>query len=98
MADVTISWSDTATKTSSLLYYIIPRFCTWYFSEFAGMVEELWQHALSFLDKYGVGVGEHWDELYEFADKTGILERHKQLLARPGHTSEVSNDSPLHNM
>ena len=37
-----------------------------------------------FLDKYGNKVGNHMDELYEFADKTGILERHKQLLARPG--------------
>ncbi len=29
------------------------------------------------------------DELYEFADKTGILERHKQLLAKPFHDSQV---------
>ena len=55
----------------------------------------MWQHALRFLDKYGVEVGEHWDELYEFADKTGILERHKQLLTRPGHSSEVSYSSYL---
>ncbi len=31
------------------------------------------------------------DELYEFADKTGILERHKQLLAKPYHDSQVRN-------
>ena len=55
----------------------------------------MWQHALRFLDKYGVEVGEHWDELYEFADKTGILERHKQLLTRPGHSSEVRYSSYL---
>ena len=30
------------------------------------------------------------DELYEFADKTGILERHKQLLAKPYHDSQVA--------
>ena len=57
----------------------------------------MWQHALRFLDKYGVEVGEHWDELYEFADKTGILERHKQLLTRPGHSSEVRYSSYLDN-
>ena len=55
------------------------------------MTEELWQHALAFLDRHGSKAGEHMDELYEFADKTGILERHKQLLARPGHSNEVSS-------
>ena len=55
------------------------------------MTEELWQHALGFLDRYGSEkVGDHREELYDFADKTGILERHKQLLARPGHSNEVS--------
>ena len=54
------------------------------------MTEELWQHALSFLDRYGSeGVGEHREELYDFADQTGILERHRQLLERPGHSDEA---------
>ena len=54
------------------------------------MTEELWQHALSFLDRYGSeGVGEHREELYDFADQTGILERHRQLLERPGHRDEA---------
>ena len=47
------------------------------------MTEALWQHVLGFLDRYGSeGVGEHREELYHFADQTGILERHRQLLAR----------------
>ena len=55
------------------------------------MTEELWQHALQFLDRHGSqGVGDHWDQLYDFADKTGILERHRQLLARPGHNNQVT--------
>ena len=58
-------------------------------SEFSAMTEELWQHALAFLDRHGPRAGEHRAELYEFADKTGILERHKQLLARPGHETQV---------
>ena len=60
------------------------------------MTEDLWQHVLSFLDKYGAKVGDHWEELYEFADKTGILERHKQLLEKPGHSNEVSNIHKLY--
>ena len=53
------------------------------------MTEALWRHALGFLDRHGARAGQHWEELYEFSDKTGILERHKQLLARPGHSAEV---------
>ena len=34
-------------------------------------------------DKYDI------DELYEFADHTGILERHRQLLAKPFHENQV---------
>ena len=57
------------------------------------MTEELWQHALGFLDRYGSQkVGEHREELYDFADKTGILERHRQLLARPGHDDKVKGE------
>lgn len=58
-------------------------------SEFGAMTEALWRHALGFLDRHGARAGQHWEELYEFSDKTGILERHKQLLARPGHSAEV---------
>ena len=46
------------------------------------MADELWQHALQFLD---CDSSRPVEELYQFADKTGILERHKQLLALPGH-------------
>ena len=54
------------------------------------MTEALWQHVLGFLDRHGSeGVGEHREELYQFADQTGILERHRQLLARPGHGNEA---------
>ena len=74
------------------------------------MTEELWQHALRFLDRWGEGVGEHREELYDFADQTGILERHRQLLDRPGHSDEadmkimyyelikmlISHDTPPH--
>ena len=54
------------------------------------MTEDLWQHALQFLDKYRLD-GQHYpvEELYQFADKTGILERHRQLLAKPFHDNEV---------
>ena len=41
------------------------------------------------ITRHGARAGEHLPELYEFADKTGILERHKQLLARPGHETQV---------
>ena len=34
-------------------------------------------------DKYDI------EELYEFADHTGILERHRQLLAKPFHENQV---------
>ena len=30
------------------------------------------------------------EELYQFADQTGILERHKQLLAQPFHEDQVT--------
>ena len=59
------------------------------------MTEALWRHALGFLDRHGARAGQHWEELYEFSDKTGILERHKQLLARPGHSAEVT-PAPAH--
>ena len=37
-------------------------------------------------DKYDI------DELYEFADHTGILERHRQLLAKPFHENQVRSN------
>jgi len=48
------------------------------------MVEELWYHALLFLDKYRTGP-ESCDikELYQFSDRTGILTTHQQCLAQP---------------
>ena len=32
------------------------------------------------------------EELYQFADQTGILERHKQLLAQPFHEDQVTSE------
>merc|ERR1712226_1403757 len=55
-----------------------------------GPVEDLWYHALKFLDKYRTDVGSYdISELYEFADKTGILERHRQMLSQPFQESQV---------
>eukprot|EP00092_Neocalanus_flemingeri_P005759 GFUD01006200.1.p1 GENE.GFUD01006200.1~~GFUD01006200.1.p1 ORF type:complete len:709 (+),score=240.81 GFUD01006200.1:35-2161(+) len=43
------------------------------------MAEELWHHALQFLDKYRTDIGNYdISHLYQFEDKTGILERHKE--------------------
>ena len=56
------------------------------------MTADLWHHALQFLDKYRADGGASAypiEELYQFADQTGILERHKQLLAKPFHDHEV---------
>jgi len=54
------------------------------------MVEELWYHALLFLDKYRTGP-ESCDikELYQFSDRTGILTTHQQCLAQPYEDSQV---------
>eukprot|EP00092_Neocalanus_flemingeri_P014465 GFUD01015609.1.p1 GENE.GFUD01015609.1~~GFUD01015609.1.p1 ORF type:complete len:1372 (-),score=525.76 GFUD01015609.1:84-4199(-) len=54
------------------------------------MTEDLWHHALQFLDKYRADALNYpIEELYQFADQTGILERHRQLLAKPFHENEV---------
>ena len=54
------------------------------------MTSLLWDHALQFLDKYRADARSYpIEELYQFADQTGILERHKQLLAKPFHNKEV---------
>merc|ERR1712058_42871 len=54
------------------------------------MTEDLWYHALKFLDRYRTDVRSYdISELYEFADETGILERHKQMLAGPFQDSQV---------
>lgn len=54
------------------------------------MVEELWYHALLFLDKYRTSP-ESCDikELYQFSDRTGILTTHQQCLAQPYVDSQV---------
>jgi len=55
------------------------------------MVEELWSHALMFLDLYRTGGSScHIGQLYQFADQTGILETHKQCLAQPFQDDEVN--------
>merc|ERR1712168_719958 len=54
------------------------------------MTEDLWYHALKFLDKYRTDIQSHdVSDLYEFADSTGILERHKQLLSQPFKEGQV---------
>merc|ERR1712112_63507 len=54
------------------------------------MTEELWYHALKFLDKYRTDVRTYdISELYEFADRTGILERHKHMLNQPFQENQV---------
>ena len=47
------------------------------------MVMMLMMCTRSNADKYDI------EELYEFADHTGILERHRQLLAKPFHENQV---------
>jgi len=55
------------------------------------MVEELWYHALMFLDMYRTGDHScHIDDLYQFTDKTGILDGHKQSLAQPYDDNQVN--------
>lgn len=54
------------------------------------MTEPLWQHALQFLEKHLEDAQSYPPEhIYMFADNTGILERHRQLLAKPLHNNEV---------
>jgi hypothetical protein len=54
------------------------------------MTEELWYHALKFLDRYRTDVATHdVADLYSFHDNTGILERHKQLLSEPFREGQV---------
>merc|ERR1711936_1001956 len=55
------------------------------------MVEQLWYHALKFLDLYRTGDHNcHIDDLYQFVDETGILEIHKQCLAQTYEESQVN--------
>jgi len=54
------------------------------------MTEDLWYHALKFLDRYRTDIQTYdVSDLYEFADSTGILERHKQLLSEPFKEGQV---------
>merc|ERR1711892_971308 len=54
------------------------------------MTDDLWHHALQWLDKYRTDVHNYdIDELYQFADKTGVLDRHRQLLSQPFHENQV---------
>jgi len=54
------------------------------------MTEDLWYHSLKFLDKYRTDVGNYdIEELYQFTDKTGILDRHRQLLIKPFKEHQV---------
>jgi len=54
------------------------------------MTEDLWYHSLKFLDKYRTDVRNYdIEELYQFTDKTGILERHKHMLIKPFKEHQV---------
>merc|ERR1711892_199269 len=57
---------------------------------FPTMAEDLWRHALQFLDKYRTDAQNHdISELYQFADQTGVLDRHRQLLSQPFNENRV---------
>ncbi len=48
------------------------------------MFEDIWHHALHFLDNYKYDVHNYGpSELYKFADDTGILARHKNRMEKP---------------
>lgn len=55
------------------------------------MTEELWYHALLFLDRHRTKKKASNDigELYQFVDPTGILEKHKQMLFQPFTENKV---------
>lgn len=56
------------------------------------MADQLWHHALKFLDKYRLSGEEtpcHIMDLYKFPDNTGILDLHKRMLAQPFMDHEV---------
>lgn len=56
------------------------------------MVEILWDHALKFLENYSEGQNS-LDELYDFEDETGLLDRHKQLFREePSEESCLSRE------
>lgn len=60
-----------------------------------GMTEDLWYHALLFLDRYRTKPKKsnnnknEIEDLYEFVDPTGILEKHKQILFQPYTENKV---------
>merc|ERR1711892_1425568 len=57
---------------------------------FPTMTEDLWCHALKFLDKFRTDEQSHdISELYQFADQTGVLDRHRQLLSQPFNENRV---------
>merc|ERR1712123_192595 len=57
---------------------------------FSTMAEDLWRHALQFLDKFRTDEQSHdISELYQFADQTGVLDRHRQLLSQPFNENRV---------
>merc|ERR1711892_1647662 len=59
-------------------------------AELGSMVEELWYHALVFLDKYRLGHDScNIQDLYKFVDETGILSTHQECLAQPYEDSQV---------
>merc|ERR1712142_250009 len=55
------------------------------------MTEELWNHALLFLDRHRAEEDNRHEitDLYQFQDPTGILEKHKQLLFQPFNENKV---------
>jgi len=55
------------------------------------MTEELWNHALLFLDRHRSKQNTNNEivDLYQFADPTGILEKHKEMLFQPFTENKV---------
>jgi len=57
--------------------------------EYAKMFEDIWFHALQFLENYKYDVHNYGpDELYKFADDTGILARHRSVSYRSSPSPE----------
>jgi len=54
------------------------------------MTDELWNHALQFLDRYRTeSPNNRIEDLYQFVDPTGILEQHQKMLSQPFSENQV---------
>lgn len=54
------------------------------------MTDEVWYHALEFLDKYSHDYDNtDREELFKFADETGVLDKHKVRMQQPFNQKDV---------